>query len=153
MSDQTRTRRQDSGQLEGDGSTGSGNDRRGASDQQERRQASLAEKGVIVISIAFTLLLFIYAGWQIATEPAMDVPQVSVVETEALADGRVAVTVRLRNPNDVGLVSATVQSSCSSPPAEVQFSYVPASATSEGTVVCPSGTTDPSVSLANWVSQ
>lgn len=114
---------------------------------------STAEKAVIVISVAFTLLLFAYAGWQIATPPRTDVPQASVVGTEQLDDGSVAVTVRLRNPKDVGLVSATVESNCTTPPPQVEFSYVPASTTRTGTLVCPSGTTDPSASVANWVSR
>jgi hypothetical protein len=78
---------------------------------------------------------------------------VTVVGTEPLPNGSVAVTVELRNPMDVGLVTATVESDCTSPPAEVQFSYVPASTRRTGTLVCPAGTTDPSVSMANWVSQ
>lgn len=111
-----------------------------------------AEKAVIAVSVLFTLSLFAYAGWQIATPPAVDDPQVTVVGTEP-ADGGVAVTVRLRNPKDVGLVSATVQADCAAPPPQVEFSYVPAASTRTGTVVCPPGTTDPSASLANWVTR
>lgn len=119
------------------------------SDQQE--QTSTAEKALIAISVAFTLFLFAYAGWQIVTPPQTDVPQASVVGTERLADGSVAVSVRLRNPADVGLVTATVESNCTTPPPSIEYSYVPASSNRTGTLVCPAGTTDPSVSVSNWM--
>jgi hypothetical protein len=78
---------------------------------------------------------------------------VSVVGTETVENGSVAVEVRLRNPRGVGLVTATAQSDCSSPPTQVEFSYVPAASTRTGTLVCPAGTTAPNVSLANWVAR
>ena len=114
---------------------------------------STARRVVIGVSVAFTVLLFAYAGWQMVTPPQTDVPRASIVGTEAGQDGSVAVTVRLRNPKDVGLITATVESNCSSPPARVEFSFVPASTTRTGTLVCPPGTTDPTVSVASWVSR
>ena len=130
-----------------------GNDRRDDGQSEQQQGTSTVDKVIMVISVTVTVLLFAYAGWQIVTPPQGDTPQVSVVGTDTLRNGDVAVTVRLRNPKDVGLITATVESNCSSPPAEVQFSYVPASSTRSGTVVCPAGTTDPSVSIANWVSR
>lgn len=125
----------------------------GARESDQREETPWTEKAVIVLSVGLTLLFFGYAGWQIATPPSADEPQVSVVGTETMADGNVAVTVSLQNPTDVGLVSATVESDCATPPPGVQFTFVPAASNREGTLVCPPGTTDPSAALANWVSQ
>ena len=123
-------------------------------DSQRQREHSTAEKAVMVVSIAFTISLLAFAGWQMATAPSTGAePTVSVVETEPMENGSVAVTVRLRNSKDVGLVSATVSADCTSPPAEVAFSYVPAASDRTGTIVCPPGTTDPDVSMASWVTQ
>lgn len=137
----------------GDSQSGSNSQSGGSKSEQQQQRASRVEKGIIVISIILTLLLFSYAGWQIATPPQIEVPQSSVVGTEPLADGTVAVTVELQNPSDVGLISATIESNCTSPPPDIQFSYVPAASTRTGTIVCPPGTTDPSVSLSNWKSR
>lgn len=115
------------------------------------REPSTAEKVVMGLSIGIAVFLFAYAGWQIATPPEAEAPQAAVVETKPLGNDSVAVTVELRNPRDVGLISATVQSSCTSPPTQVSFSFVPASSTRTGTLVCPPGTTDPSASLSSWV--
>lgn len=133
----------------GEGDGGSGGDGRSERDGE----TSTAEKAVILLSVAVTLLLFAYAGWQMAFGPTSAAPQVTVEGTERLANDSVAVTVRLRNPGDVGLITATVQSNCSSTPQTVQFSYVPAASTRTGTLVCPPDTTDPSVSMANWISR
>lgn len=121
--------------------------------RQQQQEVTTAEKVVIAASVGFTLLLFAYAGWQMATPAPADVPQASVVGTDAYENGSVAVTVELRNPTDVGLVTATVELSCDSPPPEVQFSFVPASSTRTGTLVCPAGTMDPSVTVSSWVSR
>lgn len=113
----------------------------------------MAEMAVIALSVAITVLLFAYAGWQMVTPPEGGTPEVSVVGTETMPNGNVAVTVRLRNPRDVGLITATVESSCSSPPTRVEMSFIPASSTRTATLVCPPGTTDPGVSVVNWVSR
>lgn len=129
-----------------------GSDRqRDDSESEQQPDASTAEKVVMVLSVALTIVLFAYAGWQIVTPPQAETPEATVVEETSLEDGSVAVTVQLRNPSDVGLITATVESNCTSPPPQVEFSYVPASSTRTGTLVCPPGATDPSVSLANWV--
>lgn len=134
----------------GDGSDG-GSD--GDSQSEQRQETSTLQTVVILVSVGLTVLLFAYAGWQMVVAPGTAVPpQVAIEETRSMANDSVAVDVRLRNPNSVGLVTATVQSDCSSPPPTVQFSYVPASSTRTGTLVCPPGTTNASVSMANWVS-
>ena len=104
----------------------------------------------MVVSAAFVILLFAYAGWQMATVSNTGTPRVSVANTQTLENGSVAVTVRLRNPTNVGLLSATVESECTSPPAEVQLTYVPADATRKGTLVCPPSSTSPTVSVVSW---
>lgn len=106
----------------------------------------------MVLSVLFTLSVIAYGGWHMATTPDGTTPNATVVETESIPSGEVAVTIRLTNPGDVGLVSATVEADCSDPPPSVQFTYVPASSTGEGTLVCPSGTTTPNVSVSNWVT-
>lgn len=106
----------------------------------------------MAVSVLFTVAVLAYAGWQVvATPAAAPSPQVQVVEAETLSDGRVAATVELRNPRNQGLIVATVESQCSSPPPSVQFSYVPADSTRKGTLVCPAGTENPSVSVTNWI--
>lgn len=141
--------------MSGDSTSGERSaDRSPSDDDSDRRQqASAAEKAVLAISIVLTVVLFAYGGWQIVSPPQGPVPEAAITETQPLEDGSVAVTVELRNPTDVGLVTATVQSNCSSTPPQVEFSYVPASSTRTGTLVCPPGTTDPSVSLTNWVNR
>ena len=137
-----------------DGASRSNADRGGGDRRSTRRQGiSTIQKIVIVVTVAFTLFLFAYAGWEILTPPAAEAPQASVVETERTADGEVAVTVQVYNPKDVGLISVTVQSHCSSQSVQVQLSYVPASATRTGTVVCPPGKTDPRVSIESWMTR
>lgn len=134
----------------GSGSVGgSGDEGRSARDEGP----STAEKTVIALSVALTLVLFAYAGWQMAFGPTTAAPEVTVEGTDRLANDSVAVSVRLRNPSGAGLITATVQSNCSSPSQTVQFSYVPSASTRTGTLVCPPGTTEPSVSMANWISR
>lgn len=135
----------------GDGD--SGGDGQGDGEPGGGQQPSTAEKAVTAISVAFTLLLFGYAAWQMATPPEAGTPEVTVSNTESLPNGSVAVTVGLRNPSDVGLVTVTVESGCEDPPPDVEFSYVPADSTRTGTLVCPEGTTNPSVSVSSWVSR
>jgi hypothetical protein len=113
---------------------------------------SIAEIAVMAISVLFTLSLVAYGGWQMATAPSATTPEATAVASESTPNGGVVVTVRLRNPGDVGLVSATVEANCTTPPPSVQFSYVPAASTREGKLVCPAGTTDPNVSVASWVT-
>ena len=115
-------------------------------------ETSTAEKAMMVVSVLFALSLVAYGGWQMATASDGRTPSATVVETESTPSGEVAVTVRLTNPGDVGLVTTTVQANCSTPPPSVQFTYVPASSTREGTLVCPSGTTSPNVSVVNWIT-
>ena len=63
------------GNRDDDGSDGGDGDRPG------RGTTSTSEKAVMVISALFTVVLFAYAGWQIATTPEATAPQVSVVGT------------------------------------------------------------------------
>ncbi len=105
-------------------------------------------------SAVFTILVVAYVGWHLVMgpEPPSE-PEATVVGTQTLPDGAVAVTVELRNPYDRGLARATVESACTTPPAEVSFSMVPADSTVTGTLVCPPGTTTPRVSVAGWVKE
>lgn len=147
------------GGRSGDTSGGQGGDANGgdASDGGDRsggdEEPTIAETAVLVLSAVLTVAILAYAGWQIAAAPAVGVPSASVGETQALDGGSVAVTVRLENPRDTGLISATVESDCTAPPADVGLSYVPAATTRTATLVCPPGTTDPNVSVANWVDR
>lgn len=134
-----------------DGGSSSGNSD-GTDQSSNGGKTSTVEKVVMVVSVLFTLSLVAYGGWQMAMTPDTSPPNASVVDTESLPNDEVAVTVRLTNPRDVGLVSATVESECTTPPPSVEFTYVPASSTRQGTLVCPPNTTDPNVSAANWVA-
>ena len=118
----------------------------------EGKTPGTAEKAMMAVSVLFTVAVLAYAGWQVVTSPAATpAPEAEVVGTETLSDGRVAVTVQLNNRLDRGLIVATVESQCASPPPSVQFSYLPADSTRTGTLVCPAGTENPSVSVASWV--
>ena len=140
----------DSSRRNGSGN-GSGQNTSGEQSNGKKRPSTV-EKVVMVVSVLFTLSLVAYAGWQMAMTPNTSAPNASVADIESLPNGDVAVTVRLRNPRDVGLISATVESQCTTPPPSVQFTYVPASTTRQGTLVCPPGTTNPNVSVTNWVA-
>ncbi|MFB6179244.1 MAG: hypothetical protein ABEI77_05920 [Halorientalis sp.] len=111
---------------------------------------STAQKAVTITSILLTVVLFGYAGWQLLSAPTPAPPEAHVRNTSTLSDGRVAVTVELRNRMDTGFETVTVESSCTDPPTELEFTYVPALATRRGTIVCPANTTAPSVTVASW---
>lgn len=128
------------------------NGQRGRNDRNGQEQGvSTAEKVLTVISVALTLLLFGYVAWQ-ATQPTnKTLPEVSVVGTETAANGSLVVHVRLVNPGDEGLISATVEANCTQPPPDVTLDYIPADGTARGVVVCPPGPSEPSVSVSSWV--
>lgn len=138
-----------SGQTEdGDGSGQTG----GSGQSNAKRKTTTAQKVVMAVSVVFTLSLIVYGGWQMATAEEAVTPNATVVGTQTMPGGDVAVTVQLTNPGDVGLVSTTVEANCSMPPPSVELTYVPASSTRRATLVCPSGTTAPNVSVTNWVT-
>ncbi|SFS00462.1 hypothetical protein SAMN05216559_2363 [Halomicrobium zhouii] len=126
-----------------------GGDRTGGS--SDEGETSTTQKVVMAVSILFTLSLVAYGAAQMAATPSGVAPSATVVGTDTMPNDEVAVSVRLRNPGDVGLVSVTVEADCARPPPSVQLTYVPASTRRQATLVCPAGTTDPNVSVANWV--
>ena len=132
----------------GGGQSGDGGGGNGGSDE-----VSTAEKVVMAASVAFTLALFGVAVWYALTGPGAVAPAVDVVGSQPAGNGGVAYDVELRNPGDVGLVSATVEAGCTEPPSEVVFENVPADGRRTGTVVCPAGTTDPAVTVSTWVGE
>lgn len=103
-------------------------------------------------SVGITLALFGVALWYALTGPGVVDSAVGVVGSHQSPDGDVVFTVELGNPGDVGLVSVTVSAACTDPPTELTFENVPATARRTGQVVCPSGTSDPSVSVSSWVA-
>lgn len=141
MSDDDRTRSQN--QQEQQNQQGQGG--------QQNEGPSTAEKVLIGISVAFTLLLFGYVAWQAVQPPGSAHPQAKVVGTEQLSNGSVAVHVELTNPGNAGLISATVEASCDQPPPDTTLEYVPAGGREQGVLVCPPGTTRPDVSVSAWV--
>ena len=132
----------------------SGMGSRGQSDRREDESddegPSLADRLIVVTSTVFTLLLFAYVIWQGATTPIDASPTATVVGTDTLQDGSVEVTVEFENPQDIGLVSATVEVDCGTPPPELTFDHVPADDRRTGYVICPSGTENPSASVTSW---
>lgn len=117
-----------------------------------KQKPSTAEKAVMVVSVLVTLSLITYGGLQMVMTQDGATPSAAVVGTEILPNGDVAVTVKLTNAGDVGLISTTVEANCSTPPPSVELTYVPARSTRRATLVCPSGTTSPTVSVSNWVT-
>lgn len=119
----------------------------GGGDRRETR----VERLVMAVSVVFTLLLFAYVSWQAVTTPSAAEPSAAVTGTEQLTTGQVAVTVTLRNEQDIGLVSATVVVDCGTPPPEITFEHVPTAGRRIGTVVCPAGTTAPNATVSAWI--
>lgn len=111
-----------------------------------------SEKFVMAVSVLFTVALFAFAGWHAVTGPGATAPTVHVTESEATPDG-VRFAVEFRNPGDVGFVSASIQARCTDPPTVLTVEHVPAGGHRTGTVVCPPGTTDPSVTVVTWVQE
>lgn len=128
-------------------------DEQGQGDRQgqQNRSPSTAEKALTVLSIGFTVLLFGYIASQAVQPPAGVHPQAEVVGTEQLSRRSVVVHVKLTNPGNEGLISATVEASCGQPPPDTTFDYVPAGGRERGVLVCPQGTTNPTVSVSAWV--
>ena len=109
------------------------------------------EKTMMLAGIILTLAVLLYAAWHVVAVPASDAPRATVVGTETLPDGRIAVHVELSIPENNGLIAASVSSQCTSPPSTVSFSNLPEGSRWRGTIVCPAGTTDPSVSVSDWI--
>ncbi|WP_255196178.1 hypothetical protein [Halorarius litoreus] len=114
---------------------------------------STVELVVMVVSVVFTVSLFLFATWQAVTGAGMAAPVVGVTETSVEPGGTVVYTLELRNPGSVGLVRATVSAACASPPVTLTFENVPAGGRRVGTVVCPAGTTDPQLTVESWVHE
>jgi uncharacterized protein (TIGR02588 family) len=139
-----------------DGDGGREGNRQERHDRQDRgnrqdEEPSAAAKALTGISVLLTVLLFGYVAWQ-AVQPPVDAhPQATVVGTDEASNGSVLVRVELTNPGDTGLISATVETDCEQPPPDVTFDYVPAGGREQGVLVCPTGTTDPNVSVSSWV--
>lgn len=146
---------------ESSGSSGGSNGGSGASDggsdssegesDPAKRTPETVEKALMVVGGVLTFLVLGYLVWYAVTVEPSGPPRATVVGTEELSDGRVAVHVVLHVPEGSGLVSATVSSECTSPPATTSFSNLPADTTWSGTLLCPAGTTDPTVSVSSWV--
>lgn len=105
----------------------------------------------MVASAGFTLLLFTYLLWQAVTTGGAADPMATVIGTEPLPSGDVKVNVALRNAQDVGLVMATVEVDCDTPPSELTFEHVPADDRRTGHVICPPGTENPTASVSTWI--
>jgi hypothetical protein len=120
-------------------------------DQENEPQGlSTAEKVITAISVAFTVLVFSYVAWHAVKPPDGTHPEVEVVGTEQADDGSVLVHVVFEGFGDRGLASATVEADCEQPPPKLTLEHIPADGRERGTLVCPPGTTDPSVSVSSW---
>lgn len=103
----------------------------------------------MAVSVALTLSLFGYVAWHAAATPTDASPEVTIVGTETLEDGRVAVTVEVHNPSSTGLQSVSVSADCSNH--SIRFTHVPIDDRQRGTVVCPAETEDPTATVVDWV--
>ena len=110
---------------------------------------STAELAVMAVSVAVTLLLFGYVAWHAVTTPAAPQPEATVTGTETTDDGRVVVTVQVRNAGGTGLESVTVSADCANE--SIAFEHVPTADTRSGKVVCPEGTEDPEATVVSWI--
>lgn len=112
-------------------------------------EPSAAEWAVMVVSVVATLSLFGYVAWHAAVAPTDVPPEVSVTGTQTMEDGRVVVAVEIYNPGSPGLKSVTVSADCSNE--SLTFTHVPMDARETGNLVCPAGTTEPTVSVQSWI--
>lgn len=135
---------------QGDGDGGQQDHGRRNQSGQGQQGQSTVERAVSVASVAVTLALLGFVAWQAWTVPAAENPEARVVDTATLPNGGVEVTVEFVNDQDVGVVSATVELSCGSPPAEVTFEHVPAGGRATAHVVCPPGSSDPAATVRTW---
>lgn len=133
------------------------NDRGGTNEQSSRATddgngegSTWAERFLMVMSVIFTVALLSFVLWQALTTTATPIPTASVTATETLPGGDVQVSVVFRNPQSVGLVMATVEVDCDTPPPELTFEHVPADGRRTGTVICPPGTTNPTATVSTW---
>lgn len=109
-----------------------------------------AERILIGVSTAMTILLIAFVIWQGMTVPETAEPTTRVSDTATLPNGDVKVTVTLRNSQDVGLVMATVEVDCDAPPPELTFEHVPANDRQTGYVICPPATAEPTAVVSSW---
>ena len=124
----------------------------GASTESDLEAASRTEKAIMIVSALFTVGLFAFVAWNAVTgATGSTAPEATVIGTTTAPNGDVIATVELRNPGDVGLISATASVSCGDPPPELEFQMVPAGGRPTGSVVCPAGTTDPTATVSNWI--
>lgn len=130
------------------GEDGSGE---GSADSGDDGSALWVDRILMAISAVFTVALFAFVIWQGVTTPSAGVPTAQVTGTETLQDGDVRVAVTFRNPRDVGLVLATVEVDCDTPPPELTFEHVPADDRRTGHVICPSGTENPNATVSTWI--
>lgn len=112
-------------------------------------EPSASEWVVMAVSIILTLSLFGYVAWHAVSTPTDVTPDVSVAETQTLEDGRIVITVELYNPGSPGLESVTVSADCSNE--SLTFTHLPMDARQTGSLVCPAGTDEPSVSVRSWI--
>lgn len=119
-------------------------------DDGEDKSASPAERLLMVVSSVFTVALFAFVLWQASTTPVMAEPTATIIGTETLPGGDLKVTVDFRNEQDVGLVMATVEVDCDTPPPELTFEHVPADDRRTGYVICPPGTENPTATVSTW---
>lgn len=125
-------------------------DRGSDGQSSDDEESSWAERLLVAVSAGFTLLLLSYVVWQSMMIPVTAEPTATITETESLSSGDLKVTVELRNAQYVGLVMATVEVDCATPPPEITFEHVPADDRRTGFVVCPSGTQQPNVTVSTW---
>lgn len=110
----------------------------------------MGERILVAASVIFTVVLFSFVLWQAATTPTTAEPTATVTGTETLPSGDVKVSVSFRNAQDIGLVIATVEVDCDTPPPELTFEHVPADDRRAGYVICPPGTTNPTATVSTW---
>lgn len=111
---------------------------------------SAAEKAVMAVSVTFTALLLAYVLWQAVTATSVGAPEARVLGTTTMESGDVRVHVEVTNPQDVGLETVIVEANCDTPPPDLTVGHVPAAGREEGYLVCPSGATNPDVSVSAW---
>lgn len=102
-----------------------------------------AEKALIVASVAVTLSLFGYLGYEAMTSPPGAAPRVLVEPADSGA------WVVLANDGSAGIAQASVRASCGGKELFVDFANVPADARRRAHVACAEGAVE--AELASWM--
>lgn len=111
-----------------------------------------AEQAFMALSVVLTLALVGHLAYQAATAPAAAHPEARIEHVERLADGSLAVTVRLENSGGQGMRLVEVEVDCGAPPPSLTLDNIPAESHRVAVLVCPAGDPPTTARVVAWYS-